>query len=194
MHSSLTLVRSQPFQWGIRLRRGKSEATELDGDPHVVTLMSNGTRSIGKLQVPGAGAGSHTVEMVDPAGCFAPVTFSCTVSASPDAEWDELWAEYETLESYEKNTALLLGNYPNPFNPSTTIRYALNTESHVTLGIYNMLGELVTMLVDAQQVAGSHEVTWDGRNSEGSAVSSGAYIYRITTDGISETRRILLTK
>jgi hypothetical protein len=64
-------------------------------------------------------------------------------------------------------------NYPNPFNPSTEIRYALPSRSHVRLGIYNILGELVATLVDAVQDGGVHRERWTA------SVASGVYFYRI---------------
>ena len=85
-------------------------------------------------------------------------------------------------------------NYPNPFNPLTTLRYALSNAAHVTLKIYNMLGQLVATLVDENQVAGYHEVVWDGSNDFGQNVASGIYIYRMTADDFVATERMLLLK
>jgi hypothetical protein len=73
-------------------------------------------------------------------------------------------------------------NYPNPFNPSTTIRYALPTESKVTLVIYNVLGEQVITLVDAQQEASTQQVTWNGMDNHGRVVPTGIYFCRIIAD------------
>ena len=68
----------------------------------------------------------------------------------------------------------LAQNYPNPFNPTSTIGYDLPKESQVSLKVYNMLGQEVMNLVDAQQRAGRYSVTFDGRG-----LASGVYIYRI---------------
>ncbi|MER3522656.1 MAG: hypothetical protein C4326_00960 [Ignavibacteria bacterium] len=70
-------------------------------------------------------------------------------------------------------------NDPNPFNPSTTIRYALTTPARVHLAIYNVLGQRVAELVNDVQAAGVHSLVWDGRNSAGVSVASGVYFYRI---------------
>jgi len=176
---------------------GQTVTFDLDGSPQVATLMSNGTNTIGKMTVPHAGMGDHTVTLTDPSGCFSPVMINCQVDAAPDPEWDALWAEYEVLEQEQKSIqqgTRILGNYPNPFNPTTTIRYTLSGESRVTLNVYNMLGQVVTTLVDAQQGSGYHEAVWDGRNNSGASVSTGMYIYRLTAGDFSETRRILLAK
>ena len=85
-------------------------------------------------------------------------------------------------------------NYPDPFNPSTTIRYALSEDAHVTLKIYNMLGQLVATLVDENQSAGYREVVWSGSNEFGQKVASGIYIYRMTAGSFEDSKRMLLLK
>jgi len=84
-------------------------------------------------------------------------------------------------------------NYPNPFNPSTTIQYDLPVAGHVTLTVYNTLGQIVDRLLDNQQNAGSYKIRWDA-----SKVSSGVYMYVITVDGgkqtFKEVRRMVLLK
>jgi hypothetical protein len=72
------------------------------------------------------------------------------------------------------------GNYPNPFNPATTISYSLPEAMQVTIQIYDMIGRRVAILVDQRQTPGTHNVVWDA-----SSAASGIYIYRVT--GISES-------
>ena len=89
----------------------------------------------------------------------------------------------------------LLQNYPNPFNPTTAIGYQLPDNSHVILRIYNMLGQEVKTLVNAQQKAGSYKTTWNGLNSIGKPVASGVYYYQLFTDkGLSQTKKLLLLR
>jgi len=80
-------------------------------------------------------------------------------------------------------------NYPNPFNPSTTIKYAIPTDSKVKLEIYSMLGELVTTLVNELQTTGNYSIAFDA-----SRFASGAYIYRLTANNTVITKKMLLLK
>jgi hypothetical protein len=86
-------------------------------------------------------------------------------------------------------------NFPNPFNPATTIAFDLARPAAVVIGIYDVSGRLVTTLVDRSMEAGSHEIGWNGTNNAGIAVPSGLYFYRMmTSDGFSETRKMILLR
>lgn len=86
-------------------------------------------------------------------------------------------------------------NVPNPFNPSTTIRYDLLSPCRVGLQVYDVSGRLVRVLRDGMhQVAGRHEVVWHGRDDSGRPVPSGTYVYRLTAGGRSEMTRMMLVK
>lgn len=80
-------------------------------------------------------------------------------------------------------------NFPNPFNPETTIRYSVPTLSHVTLSAYDVIGNRIAVLVDKQQAAQTYTVSFDG-----SQLPSGVYLYKLTVNGMSLTRRMLLIK
>ncbi len=88
----------------------------------------------------------------------------------------------------------LLTNYPNPFNPETTIQYSLNNPGEVCLEIYNLKGQKVKTLVDAQVSAGSHSTIWNGETDSGKDVSSGVYFLRLVSGQQVETRKIVLMK
>ncbi len=90
----------------------------------------------------------------------------------------------EVAHSYE-----LGQNYPNPFNPSTTIRYSLPNPSHVTLTVFNTLGEQVALLQNGERESGYHEVKFDG-----SGLSSGVYFYRLTAGDFVQTKKLLMAK
>jgi hypothetical protein len=85
-------------------------------------------------------------------------------------------------------------NYPNPFNPSTTIRFALPTESLVKLTVYDMTGAVVKNLMNNALGAGNKEVTWDGTNASGAKVATGMYIYRLEAGNFSAVKKMLLLK
>ncbi len=76
-----------------------------------------------------------------------------------------------------------------PFNPSTAIGYGLPSRSHVTLTVYNMLGQQVAVLQNGEQQAGFHEVRFDA-----SGFSSGVYLYRLTAGSFVETRKLVLVR
>ena len=85
-------------------------------------------------------------------------------------------------------------NYPNPFNPETTIKYALPQASDVELVVYNSLGQKVRTLVSEHQGVGRYAFTWDATNDRGHAVSSGIYLYRLQAGEFAQVRKMLLLK
>jgi len=88
----------------------------------------------------------------------------------------------------------LYANFPNPFNPTTSINYDLSARGKVELTIYNLVGEKVAELVKGEQGPGTYVATWDGRNSQGQSVASGLYLYRLKAGSFLETRKMLLLK
>ena len=87
------------------------------------------------------------------------------------------------------NTFALLQNYPNPFNPSTTISYAIPTSVHITLSVFNTLGQKVTELVNGEKEAGSYNVTFDA-----SGLASGVYLYRLQAGSFVQTKKLAVVK
>ncbi len=94
----------------------------------------------------------------------------------------------ESIESTPRTLALYQ-NFPNPFNPATTIRYDLPGNAFVVIRIFNALGQDVEKLVNAQQSAGQHSVSWNA-----SRIPSGVYFYRLEADSRLETKRMLILK
>ncbi|HWR81673.1 MAG TPA: T9SS type A sorting domain-containing protein [Candidatus Deferrimicrobium sp.] len=107
-----------------------------------------------------------------------PVFEPVTVAFSGVAAGPEVPAEYALRQ-----------NYPNPFNPSTDISFDLPTASTVELTVFNVLGQKVETLASGQMEAGSHTLTWDA-----TPYSSGVYFYRISANGFSETKKMLMLK
>lgn len=96
--------------------------------------------------------------------------------------------EYSSLNNSDFN----LVNYPNPFNNSTTIEFDLFQKSNVFLSIYDINGRLITTLVNEEKDAGSYSVVWEGKNEKGNCAISGVYFYKISTDKLTETKRMIL--
>jgi predicted outer membrane repeat protein len=102
--------------------------------------------------------------------------------------------------NYNVYTRLLPGelklhaNYPNPFNPVTTLSYDLPVASNVCLEIYNITGQLVTTLADGWQEAGRHQVTWNSTDENGQPVASGIYFYQLKTADFVQSKKMILLK
>jgi hypothetical protein len=85
-------------------------------------------------------------------------------------------------------------NYPNPFNPVTTFRFALPQAAHVTLEVYNIIGQKVTTLADREYPPGRHTVDWDSRTADGQEIASGVYFARITAGDYTATQKMVVVK
>ncbi|RPH89975.1 MAG: T9SS C-terminal target domain-containing protein [Calditrichaeota bacterium] len=109
------------------------------------------------------------------------------------------WEQYMTSVEDEKETAVpadltLHQNYPNPFNPSTNIAFTLGRSGHVSLSVYNVLGQKVKTLLDKEMIVGMHEVTWNAVNELGNAVPSGIYYSVLESASQKLTRKMALLK
>jgi len=112
-----------------------------------------------------------------------PLTFCIDTTTSVD------WIDESTPAAIE-----LLQNHPNPFNPATTIEFALSRPGRVKIEIFNILGQRVTTLLDECLPAGHKRVNWDGKDDRGARVSSGIYLYRVQTAEFSEAKKMLLLR
>ncbi len=92
------------------------------------------------------------------------------------------------------NKALISSNYPNPFNPSTTIAFSIPKDGLVKVGIYNVKGQKVKDLCDSEMLRGFHKVVWDGKDKHQRDVSSGIYFVKMQASGAISTRKIMLMK
>lgn len=88
----------------------------------------------------------------------------------------------------------LNGNYPNPFNPSTVIKFEVPQNQNIKINVYNLLGENVIQLFDGELTAGEHEILWNGKNSSWTNVPSGVYIYQIESHGKFLSGKMILQK
>ncbi len=92
------------------------------------------------------------------------------------------------------DATFLAQNFPNPFNPSTTIRFGLKEGGHVSLRIYDTAGRLVAVLIDESRPAGPYATVWNGKDRNGYSAVSGVYFYRLTVGDFLETRKMILLK
>lgn len=88
----------------------------------------------------------------------------------------------------------LAQNFPNPFNPETTIHFQLPEASHVTIKIYNVLGKEIKILIDDRYAAGNHVATWNGKDHAGNDVSSGIYFYEIKAGTFNKVMKMSLSR
>jgi len=208
---STFLVRCQPvgrIQMRLTLLNSTQYAGEIisfqvDTTLINVTLETNGTHSRAQAILRGQTTGQHIVSLANLPGCFDPVTVNCSQSARAGDDW--LWedgfewgGELSLLGDLPEENQLM-DNFPNPFNPATTIRYALKDDSQVSLDVYDLLGRKVKTIVDEYQTAGYKSVEWRGDSDIGTSLASGIYFYTLRVRGedgnqFMETRRMMLMK
>jgi hypothetical protein len=119
--------------------------------------------------------------------------------AQRDQEWEIInnWLNYGTPNPVSVREIAgkipteysLKQNYPNPFNPTTNIEYSVPKEGYVSIKIFNMLGQQIATLFEGNQKAGNYSVTFDASN-----LPSGVYVYRLETDNITLTKKLMLMK
>jgi len=107
--------------------------------------------------------------------------------------WIKLASKTVLFESVPARSRLI-GIYPNPCNPQTTVSFTLNRTQDVFLSVYDLTGRLVAILADWMYLVGTHTVEWDGKNAFGRTVSSGTYVVRMETEGHVESQKIMLVR
>ncbi len=112
--------------------------------------------------------------------------------------YENLITVYSDSSSTEQNTLpannFALTNYPNPFNPTTTISFNLPEEENVTLSIYNTKGQKVKTLLNSYLAKGKHSIVWNGEDDYGKKVATGIYFYKISTGKKNYMKKMLLVK
>ena len=131
---------------------------------------------------------------------YSPTSTAATHSTSGGPIGSNRWMDFElgelstdTKVSVPK-TFSLNQNYPNPFNPTTEITFSLEQRSNISLTIFNVLGQKVKVLAEGSKQAGTHRLSWDGRDQMGNAVSTGLYFYTLTDGSKSITKKMALMK
>jgi hypothetical protein len=136
----------------------------------------------------------RTIDIYGDTSVFVPITWGwpyaccvgpCHVPIGPTGGISKL----------EIPSAFYLGqNYPNPFNPATVIEFEISQPTKVSLKIYNILGQLVRVLVDEEKPVGIYQAIWDGKDTERKDVASGIYFYRLQAGEFNEVKRMALMK
>lgn len=201
--------RASPFSWGGGSNYGDHIDLVAPGDM-IVSLSSadpgNGTYWSGTSQaVPMVTGVVSLMLSLDPELSPQEVKDLLTIHADGDGAWDRYYGwgrldAHEVIRAVYNPTGtevaadnpedfLLEQNYPNPFNPSTEIGFRLPEAADVRLEVFDILGRRGALLVDEQMAAGRHQVTFDGTN-----LSSGTYIYRLTTGDMMRSRTMVLLK
>jgi len=122
-------------------------------------------------------------------GIMGAFEIGCSSSAGPDTP-DVASADGDVLPAVTQ----LRGNYPNPFNPQTTIAFDLSQPGHARVDVYDLAGRLVRTLHSGVLAAGPHQVMWNGRGSEGRMSAAGIYFFRLKTELVTDTQRMTLVK
>ncbi|MCF7912883.1 MAG: T9SS type A sorting domain-containing protein [Candidatus Cloacimonetes bacterium] len=100
----------------------------------------------------------------------------------------------ELMAAFMPSVTQLNGNYPNPFNPTTAIKYQLADDSQVKLDIYNIKGQHITSLVNDFQTAGEYNIIWQGTSADNTPAPSGIYLYKLTSGSFTATQKMILLK
>jgi hypothetical protein len=162
------------------------------GDPVLDTIQTNGTGNY-KFVVP---PGTYKVWRDSISG-FIYSNIQITSSNQDGKDFDSLITDVRSMQDRAQLPAdyRLKSNYPNPFNPLTTIEFEMPERAIVNLEIFNILGRIVRTLVYREELfPGSYRVTWDGTDDKGLQVATGVYFYRIRTGSFTQTKKMVLLK
>ncbi len=157
--------------------------------PEWLEFKSNSTK-IESVPANGSGDAEFTFSVDKKAPVGKDTTLTATITTSDGQSWTkEIKISVGAPKEYK-----LYENFPNPFNPSTKIAFELPKASRVKLIIYDIVGREVAQVADADYPAGYTELTWNGLNENRNLVSSGVYFYRVSTDGWSKVKKMLMIK
>ena len=87
-----------------------------------------------------------------------------------------------------------ISNYPNPFNPRTTINFSLTQDTYLNIVIHDIMGEKIKQILSGNYMAGQNTIQWDGTNNKGETVSAGVYFFSIEAEDYLETKKMILLK
>jgi len=134
-------------------------------------------------------------------GLFADLMVIQTTSGTIEVDLTQIESvEFSGLTDADFNEVInqvnfqLAQNYPNPFNPTTNIRFSMQQAGDVNLTIFNTKGQKVKTLVNGAYQAGEHLVNWNGRDENNKLVSSNVYFYKMSLNGMVQTKKMIMLK
>ena len=129
----------------------------------------------------------------DSAGNKDSVAITISFNENEDEPDEEKEITHNDTENMPTSFSLYQ-NFPNPFNPQTTIQFSIPNQSNVALEIYDIAGKKVKTLINERLDTGFYTINWDGKNEYGENVSSGIYFYILKAGNFKETRKMLLNR
>ena len=141
------------------------------------------------IHIIGQGEGAIQLNLSDINDSSQNINVDITINDNSTINIQKDESQYDIIKGF-----ILQDNYPNPFNPSTSISYVLNKNGMVSLLIYDMRGRLVSTLFEGKQNSGYHTMDWNGTDGQGRPVSAGPYIYTIYVENEVDTKKMTLLK
>ncbi len=123
-----------------------------------------------------------------------PIILTMNKPKGVTANFKEPVTDVDVASQALPQTFALGQNYPNPFNPTTTFYYDVPEASHIRIDVFNISGACVATLVNKTMLAGTHQVSWNGRNHNNNLASSGIYFYRLSSGNFNSTKKMVLLK
>ncbi|MCD4817736.1 MAG: T9SS type A sorting domain-containing protein [Candidatus Cloacimonetes bacterium] len=142
-------------------------------------------------------AETEDTEYIDTEVVTASYTYYVTAmyGSYESASSNEFTIEHTDAEEFLiPKITLLNSNFPNPFNPETTLSFSLAKSGKVKLLIYNLKGQLIKKLLDKELPAGYHNIVWNGKDNNSKQVSSGMYLYKMKSENYDKTKRMIMLK
>jgi hypothetical protein len=143
----------------------------------------------------GGGAGiAYASGFLSPSATDSAFALSLVLPDGSTSKFPEVVTASTDVDDIVANVFELKGNYPNPFNPTTKIRFTNDRSSNVSVNVFSLKGEKVITLMNGPANSGTYDVTWDGKNSNGRVVPTGMYLYNVESDGRRLQGKMLFLK
>ncbi len=157
-----------------------------------VTGMWSST-SAANVTIPADSVVAHTLDFAC-LGCHTTKSLTWASGYATGIHTKSIVVNVEGPDAQIPSAFSLAQNYPNPFNPTTMISFGLPQASEVSLIVYNAVGQEIKVLANGRYPAGSHNLSWNGKDANGQSVASGVYLYKLVTDSWMQTKKMMLMK